>query len=234
MFKGLLSFSFLFLILILNMGADRQPMLSQRSVIWIGDSRCVGIKRSCQIRQEDFFIAEGEKSYRWFVDTALPRLRRILDKDPDQIVIIMIGFNDCFNQAYGAVESYTAYAPVINDLISQYPDTIFCFCSVNPVDDRYHFAMQFGKKNIAKDKDAINPIIETFNTYLKKNCRAYYMDSYHYLEDHGFETKDGIHYTKATYGSIYDFCLKELVHPITEVSMKHTLDYLKRISMESE
>ena len=204
-----------FLLLLCSFGFAFPIRGRERPVIWIGDSRCVGISKTCETNPGDVFIAEGEKSLYWFQKVAIPQLQRILDVDPNYIVVIMLGFNDCFNHAFGALESYTSYVPVINSLIKQYPDTVFCFCSVNPVDEKFLFSTTINTTFFRQDSESFNPIIETFNDYIRDHCRAYYFNSYDYLFEKGFETIDGIHYTKETYQKIYEFCRENLIHPLT-------------------
>ena len=203
-----------FLLLLGSFGFAFPDRETGRPVIWIGDSRCVGISKLCETDPTDIFIAEGEKSLYWFQNFAIPQLRRILDADPHYIVVIMLGVNDCYNYAFGALESYSSYVPVINHLVMEYPDTIFCFCSVNPVDEKFHISKTISTTYFHHDMDSFNPIIETFNSYLQSHCWAYYFNSYSYLFGNGFETTDGIHYTRDTYQKIYDYCRKELTHPL--------------------
>ena len=219
-YNRLLCLCIFFLLLLGSFGFAFPVRGKERPVIWIGDSRCVGISKLCEIAPDDIFIAEGEKSLYWFNKVAIPQLERILDADPNYAVVIMLGVNDCYNQAFGALESYSSYVPVINHLMRHYPDTVFCFCSVNPVDDKFRVSSTINNMHYRHDMDSFNPIIETFNAYLEKHCGAYYFNSYDYLFENGFETTDGIHYTKETYQKIYDFCRGKLESPLISHALR--------------
>ncbi len=198
--------------------AQEQTTRPDRPIIWIGDSRCVHMEYFCGDLTVDTFIDEGGSSWKWFCFSAMASLERILSNNQEYIVIIMMGVNDCFNHIHGALSSHEEYIDFVNDLIERYPDTIFCFCSVNPVDEKFRLDFTLGLYSFHYDMDAYNAVISTFNEAIQDGCHATYLDCYSYLMENGFETTDGIHYTKDTYHTIYEYCLKSVADSVIEES----------------
>ena len=172
--------------------------------VWVGDSRAVGLKKTVKTKSCKF-IAKGGMSYRWFKETAIPKLKKTLKKNPDRDVVINMGVNDCANILVGGVETSGKYIKDINKLVKKYPDTRFYFLSVNPVDGNY--PTSYNKKGYLSAKE-LNKKINKFNKTIKKKCKASYIDCSSHLKDKGFSTIDGIHYTAKTYQEIYDYTME--------------------------
>ncbi len=204
----LFSLSVLMILCSLGMGeGQEQTARPDRPVIWIGDSRCAHMEIFCGDLTVDTFIAEGGSSWKWFCYSATASLERILSEEQAYDVIVMMGVNDCFNYVQGALPSYDAYAEHLNALIERYPNTTFYFCSVNPVDEKFRLDFTLGLYSFHYEMDAYNEVINSFNQVIQNQCNATYLDCYSYLLENGFETTDGIHYTKDTYHTIYEYCL---------------------------
>lgn len=185
-----------------------EPARSQR-IIFIGDSRCVDMQRF-YAEEQDIYIAESGKSWYWFLGGAVPKLRKILVNDPDFAVVVMMGVNDCVNYTEGALESYSSYVGLFSELKSEFPETAFFFCSVNPVDEKYRRDKVIRNLVVHHDKDSFNAVIDTFNTEIRKTCtETEYLDCSGALGTDSFITTDGIHYTEETYRLIYAYCVNE-------------------------
>ena len=184
--------------------------------IFIGDSRTVGISLAINT-QYDTYIAKVGMSYNWFKTTALPALKKTLNKN-NNVVYINMGVNDCANATAGGTLHINDYIEDINNLIKEYPDTEFYYISVNPVDGNY--PSSYAKGGYI-DKDKLNNEIEEFNNQIKSSCNATYIDTSTYLKDTGFKTSDGIHFTSATNKEIYNYSINFVEEKHEEIAKKH-------------
>ena len=169
--------------------------------LWIGDFRTKQIQNiysAAQQTAEYHYIVDDLAEYSWFRDNVVTQLPLLALERAN--VVIMLGFNDCL---YSCVwESFKAnkiaekYAKTINELVVDFSNLSFYVCSVNPVNGDYPFTESEDGK-ITKSK--LNETIGIFNTKLREKCEATYIDSYDYLSNTGFETRDGVRLT-------YDAC----------------------------
>lgn len=158
-------------------------------IIYIGDSRTVGLEKAISKASNEFFVAESKKGYDWFVDTAVPKVNEIIKENPDYkkwTIISNLGINDLGYQVSNYISKYNE---LLTDSWSTYN---FCFQSVNPVDE-------------SKDDVPItNAQIESFNEAIKNNVpNARYINTYTTIKNN-FSSSDGIHYDKETYKNIYN------------------------------
>jgi hypothetical protein len=175
--------------------------------LWIGDFRIKQLQtiyKAAQQTAEYHYLVEDLAEYSWFtnnVTTQLPTLA--LD---NANIVIALGFNDCVYScvwdSFKADQIAKKYAAVINELISDYPTFNFYVCSVNPVDNNYPFSEN---ENGVITQKQLTEKIKLFNSNLKSACKATYIDSYTYLTDTGFYTRDGIRYTPETCGHIHNY-----------------------------
>lgn len=123
-------------------------------------------------------------------------------------LVIMLGFNDCVYSCvwdtFNISDIVAKYTKTIDELMELYQDLKFYVCSVNPIDSDYPFAA--AKNGIISKKDLTNKI-EQFNKELKKSCNATFIDSYYYLANTSYDTRDGIHYTQSTCKNILAYIL---------------------------
>ncbi|MDO4476272.1 MAG: hypothetical protein Q4B59_05780 [Lachnospiraceae bacterium] len=163
--------------------------VSVQDTIWVGDSRTVGMQQSVG-GSRNIYIAKVGEGYRWLNSSAGPLLKQKLGSDPNRQVVFAFGVNDPDN-----VASYISY---YQGLIRKYPKTRFYFMAVNPVDrSRYHGVIT-------------NDMIQSFNRKLKAAVGDKYIDTYTYLNQSGFSTADGLHYSAATYQRIYQYVMGEM------------------------
>ena len=155
-------------------------------IIWVGDSRTVGMHNSIAEGKNKWICSVG-KGYNWFVNTAINTVNKSL-KDTDTIVV-NLGVNDI-----GNYEKYTNKLNALIDSDWKKAKSVVVM-SVNPVDE----AKCAGNYAIKNNQ------IEKFNAYLKKNLRRkiVYVDTYTSLLGN-IQTDDGLHYSASTYKSIYD------------------------------
>ncbi|MCD8338019.1 MAG: hypothetical protein LUD18_12275 [Lachnospiraceae bacterium] len=153
-------------------------------VIWVGDSRTVGMQKALGAYSDDMFIGAAGEGYSWLSETGVPFLESAINDYPDRPVIFNMGVND--------YENLYNYMILYADVTSRYPDTVFFFLSVNPVDD-------------GAELYVTNAEIEDFNSHLKEAYPDTYLDSYTWLLESGTETIDGIHYSEDAYRQIYLF-----------------------------
>ena len=163
--------------------------------VFVGDSRMVGMKQSVtgtRVR----YIAEVGEGYSWLQSTAGPQLKQYLRTHSNVTVVLALGVNDLSNS-----NKYISY---YKTLINTFPKVKFYILQVNPIDEKVARAVGYTLKNSE---------IVAFN----KKIRAAFPEtmvikSYKYLKNlDSFKTADGIHYTAATYQSLYDFIMKSIL-----------------------
>ena len=151
------------------------------AVIYVGDSRTLGMQQSVQELPDEFFICEVGKGLNWLKQEAIPQIDttlKINDYDKYKIVFLF-GVNDLWN-----IQNYKEYySYLINE---KYKNCELYFCSVNPVID--------GMSN------AYNKDIDNFNNMLKNYDN--YIDTNSLIKDN-FSSTDGLHYDAKTYNNIY-------------------------------
>ncbi len=153
--------------------------------IYIGDSRTVGMDDVIDIENEEenaFVVAKVGQGYSWFSSTALTQVEQIKKRNTDIDAwqyIINLGVNDL-----GSIDKYLEKY----EKLAEEDNIEIILVSVNPV------------KNYPT---VSNDDIEAFNEKLEESG-FYYIDTYSVLEEEGFSTSDGLHYTSDTYELIYE------------------------------
>lgn len=172
--------------------------------IWMGDSRFVGLSRAIRHGENDVFISKGAMSYDWFSTEGLSQLMQELAKDPERIVIINFGLNDCANNCAGWDAYFVEdYVDTINRLTSLYPDTRFFFASVGLINGDY----ERGAGRGTLPQNQVCDYVDVFNYTMYSECIAEYIDLSEYLVRDGYKTVDGVHYDAATCEKIYNYCV---------------------------
>ena len=166
----------------INEKVDEKDSTSELT-IYVGDSRTVGMESVMD--NGEIIIAKIGEGYGWYKSSAEDKLIAALNDNSDKTisVIFNLGVNDLHNAQ--------KYVEAINELSKAYPDVGFSYMSVNPVETT----------------TVSNNQINTFNDTIKKmlDDSVSYIDAFTYLVDNGYDTVDGLHYTKETYKDIYDF-----------------------------
>lgn len=161
---------------------DIDNAAENNNVIFVGDSRFVGM--FMYVDSDATVIAEVGKGYKWLIDTADAELRAALTDD--STVIFNLGVNDLGNAA--------KYVDYINNLQAEFPNITIYYMSVNPVEQT----------------TVSNESIDAFNETISNGITATYLDTNTYLQKNGFSTTDGLHYSKDTYITIYDYVLNNI------------------------
>ncbi|MCD7736196.1 MAG: hypothetical protein LUI07_04410 [Lachnospiraceae bacterium] len=164
-------------------GIDNTP------IIWAGDSRTLGMQKALGTHTEDIFIGAAGEGYLWLSETGLAQVREAIAEYPERPVVFNMGVND--------YENLYNYMTLYEEVTADYPDTVFYFLSVNPVDDEAGLYIT-------------NAEIEDFNSHLANAYPDTYLDSYTWLMENNLETLDGIHYSEEDYRRIYVFVKEAL------------------------
>ena len=155
---------------------------AHRNVVFIGDSRTVGMEMYVGGREDEYWCAKNSMGYSWMVNTATPSVDSLIGENTD--VVILMGVNDL-----GNVNLYVDY---MNEKAAEWKErgARTFFVSVTPVVD-------------SKSPNAKNSRIESFNAYAIENLRnVYYIDAYNRIR-YSFGSPDGIHFDAETYREIY-------------------------------
>lgn len=173
-----------------NTNSNNGDSTVKGKVIFIGDSRTVGMCQSVQINDnEDCSIAEVGKGYQWLTSADITnKLDAKLKENPNSYVVINMGVNDP-----GSSNNYIKY---YNDLITKYPEIHLVVVSVTPIDDEKAKANNY----IITDSN-VTSFNETIKNGIDRN-KISYCDVYSKIKNN-FETVDGIHYKSNTYNTIY-------------------------------
>ena len=165
-------------------GHDREgeEFLPGRRVVFIGDSRTVGMEMFVGGREDEYWSAKNSMGYSWLVSSGAPAVENLIDENTD--VVILMGVNDL-----GNVSRYVDY---MNAKAADWKErgARTFFVSVTPVVD-------------SKSPNAKNSRIEDFNAYAVENLKGvHYIDAYNRIRN-SFGSPDGIHFDGATYREIY-------------------------------
>lgn len=153
-----------------------------RRILFIGDSRTVGMEMFCGGMEDEYWSARNSMGYSWMVSTGIPNVEHLIDQNTD--IVILMGVNDL-----GNVYSYVDY---INSKAAEWKElgARTYFVSVTPVDD-------------SRSPNAKNSRIESFNAYAQENLQnVNYIDAYSRIR-YSFGSPDGIHFDGSTYREIY-------------------------------
>lgn len=162
---------------------DKEKNISEENIVIIGDSRTVALREI--VSQKYKFICQNGMGYDWFVKEAIPELNTYMDT---KIIIINLGVND-----YGNCEKYISKINEENIEWQKKGYQVY-YMSVNPVDDiNYNFSIT-------------NADINQFNEnmYIGLDKTIHWIDTNSYLQDTGFKTVDGLHYTEDTSAKIVE------------------------------
>lgn len=169
----------------LKLNIPLQGAVGSRKIVFIGDSRTVGMKAAVG-SDNNIWSCKGSMSYDWMVKTGVPAVENQIGGTT--AVCILMGINDMI---YRPASDYSSY---INKKGAEWiarGSTVF-FVSINPV-------RKTGYKNITNEK------IQTYNSQIRSalNAGIGYIDTYSAIFD-SFNAPDGLHYDNATYKQIYD------------------------------
>ncbi len=165
--------------------------------IFIGDSRCVGMKGAISSDKANSaeWICEVGKGYSWLNSTALKQLDDKISANEHYNIIINLGIND--------LNSISNYINLYNDMVSnqKYKNSKIIVVSVNPVNN---------KEAVNNGYQVTNDQVKKFNKELKKNLKngISYCNIYSSIKK-TYKTTDGIHYDNDTSKKIYDLIIQK-------------------------
>lgn len=177
--------------------SDSSNTTSGSAIIFVGDSRFVGMQTAVGDKSDEYWIAETSMGYNWLKSTAYNKIIDIVKKDTSKKydIVINLGVNDL-----GNVSSYkTLYKSMSND--KNLTNSNIYIVSVNPIKDANAKKTGYSVKN--------SQVVE-FNNNMKdidgyKNIK--YCDTYTSIKD-SFSSVDGVHYLNNTYKTIYNLIKK--------------------------
>lgn len=154
-------------------------------IVWVGDSRTVGMKNSID-GENNFWVAQSGEGYKWFTEKAIYQAKHALKEGEGYTIVFNLGVND--------LDNVDKYIDKLNELSEGEWSNAgqIIVLSVNPVDETKH-------------KGVKNKQIEEFNNKMKTKLKKkiQYVDTYSQLLGH-IGSDDGLHYDKDTYQKIYD------------------------------
>jgi len=155
----------------------------------MGDSRSVGMSYIDDSTSHQY-TAKVSEGYKYFNNNYEAVLEKATSKDA---IVINFGVNDLSN--------VDKYIELFNKIAKNTKAKIY-FLTVNPVDEEKEAKNGYSIKN----KD-----IDTFNEKMIKglDSKITVIDSNSILKEEGFDTTDGIHFTKDTYKKILSIIEKQ-------------------------
>lgn len=186
--------------------STKNNLLKQNKIIVVGDSRMEFIDDDKDIVKPFNleFIALSGSTIKWLKSTALPKLKKELNKNEYTYhVIFNMGVNDLDTSKTVNVLADN-YLGLYEKIVEEYSNVNFYFLSVNPIDEetiKSHFP---GKRT--------NKRIQNFNKFIKNEINdfdnAAYCDSYNEIK---FEIPDGLHYSQSTNRKIVNYIVNKCV-----------------------
>lgn len=177
--------------------------------LWIGDFRIKQLQntyKAVQQTAEYHYLIENNAEYSWFINSALPQLQNMTLEEAN--LVIMLGFVDCVYSSvwssFKANKLAEQYAETINSFASNHTNFNIYVCTVNPIDSDYPFV--YGSNELITESKLTSKI-ELFNRTLKSKCTATVLDSYNYLTNTSFITRDGVRYTPDTCTVLHNYII---------------------------
>ena len=199
-----------------------------KMVIFVGDSRThrMGLRfnndSSTQDMMEVVFIGQGGARLNWMKNTAYNKLIDTvnkcnrMDKSNRKIAVVFnLGVNDLSYKYRDVIDtdkitnSYASYFNSLGKTLEEKNCKLF-YMTVNPT----NCTMIEGRRK-AEEINSFNILLKKklTNNYRWINCKDY-LARHGYSFDSGVEQEsgrdDGVHYTEATYQSIYHYCIKKI------------------------
>ena len=172
--------------------------------LWIGDFRIKQLQKMSKAIQQTskyYFLTDDSADSVWFADSSIKQIQNLYLESAN--VIITLGFIDCVYSclwdSFNIDMIINQYSDNISRLKTIYPNSNFYFCSVNPINADYYFAGNKIKQNTLTNK------IIYFNEKIKEKDIITFIDSYEYLTNAKFTTRDGIYFTSSTCNVLHNY-----------------------------
>lgn len=160
---------------------------SEEFIIWVGDSRTVGMGRA--LDNDNIYIGADGEGYDWLYETGVVELADAIQANPGTPVVFNFGVNDC--------DDIDKYLDIYRAIEAEYPDTHFYYLSVNPIEPTLC-------------DNVTNEEISDFNNQLRKEFPDQFIDSFTFLQINETVTVDGVHYSEEDYQKIYNFAAAQV------------------------
>lgn len=179
-------------------------------IFFIGDSRTVGMKKWVNAQGEPVsskatFYCKNGAGMDWYLENRSQIINGIKKTEGKKAVIWCLGANNlCYTTQSGylqsVVDTYLNELAYLKKTLQSSGCDLY-FLSVNPVNDKETASEDYGPvRAVRSPKWVLN-----FNYMIRTSKTGYtYIDTYNYLTDTGFQLLDGLHYTDAVYGKIYN------------------------------
>ena len=147
---------------------------------FIGDGRVLSMQDS--VITDTYFITKSSANLTWFNDAASIEFQQIAEKVG--LCVVSLGIND--------IEHVDAYIDILNKFAEQYPDKVFVYVNLGPVNEE----LCAGLTNVS---------LEEFNDKMLQGLsdRWQIVDQYTYLATEGFSTNDGLYYSHQDSAKIF-------------------------------
>ncbi len=177
----------------------------EKSLLYVGDSRMVGMKTSLN-DSNIHFIAKESMGYNWLVEQK-ENIENTIKNNKISFVVFNLGVND--------LSSIDSYLNFYNTYLNSSDDGVYYFfLSVNPVDDTKAKSYGYQVKNAN---------IIPFNNKLQAAVGDKYIDSYSQIKDYLY-TQDGVHYQDITNQQIHYIVINYIMNNVTKMGNYSLLD----------
>lgn len=178
--------------------------LGYREIIFVGDSRTVNMEQ-VNTYQGVKFVGKYGEGLNWLKEEGWDELEELVKEQRSPMstaVIFNLGVND---YKYNA-DNYIPYFREIATTLEEQNCYLF-YMSVNPIEEAK-------LKENPKFADRTNDEIQAFNEKLREGLKEsgyVWLDMNQTLQEHGFATKDGLHYTKINSSYILSRAIKMML-----------------------
>ena len=174
----------------------KMDKINDSKLIIVGDSRMQLINDDKEIVKpfNMEFVAKGGAKIDWLENNALPKVKKILNKNEfNYYVLVNMGVND-LNSNLEVAEIVEDYFKLYSELAERFPNVEVYIMSVNPINEEKRNKIEPNNKRTTEKIKLFNQTIqEKLKDSNLKNM--YYCDAYNNLK---FDTNDGLHYTQET------------------------------------
>ena len=179
-----------------NSFVKKMDKINDSKLIIVGDSRMQLINDDKEIVKpfNMEFVAKGGAKIDWLENNALPKVKKILNKNEfNYYVLVNMGVND-LNSNLEVAEIVEDYFKLYSELAERFPNVKVYIMSVNPINEEKRNKIEPNNKRTTEKIKLFNQTIqEKLKDSNLKNM--YYCDAYNNLK---FDTNDGLHYTQET------------------------------------
>lgn len=179
-----------------NSFVQKMDKINDSKLIIVGDSRMQLINDDKEIVKpfNMEFVAKGGAKIDWLENNALPKVKKILNKNEfNYYVLVNMGVND-LNSNLEVAEIVEDYFKLYSELAERFPNVKVYIMSVNPINEEKRNKIEPNNKRTTEKIKLFNQTIqEKLKDSNLKNM--YYCDAYNNLK---FDTNDGLHYTQET------------------------------------